>query len=106
MPDSCIGERRLSFVRATVWLAILTIVMASAPSARAVEAVNVPQDAAALDLTAAVERHRTDNDRLLVSAAPGPDGIVQRMDVRAREGNTNWAVFALTNTGNEQLERL
>ena len=82
---------------------MLAAVVIGASSARAVEAVNVPQDAAALDLTAAIERHRTDTDRLLVSAAPGPDGIVQRMDVRAREGNTNWAVFALTNTGNEQI---
>ena len=63
-------------------------------------------DAAAIDLTAAVERHRTDSDRILVSTAPGPDGIVQRMDVRAREGNTNWAVFALANSGNEQIDRL
>lgn len=63
-------------------------------------------DAAAIDLTAAVERHRTDSDRILVSTAPGTDGIVQRMDVRAREGNTNWAVFALANSGNEQIDRL
>jgi diguanylate cyclase (GGDEF)-like protein/PAS domain S-box-containing protein len=28
------------------------------------------------------------------------------MDVRAREGNTNWAVFALANSGDEQIERL
>ena len=62
--------------------------------------------ARAIDLTAAVERHRTEGDRLLVSAAPGPDGIVRRMDVRAREGNTNWAVFALANSGDEQIDRL
>ena len=37
---------------------------------------------------------------------PGPDGIIRRMDVRAREGNTNWAVFALANSGDEQIERL
>src|SRR5262249_58983734 len=47
-----------------------------------------------------------ETDRLLVSAAPGPDGIIRRMDVRAREGNANWAVFALANSGDEQLERL
>ena len=39
--------------------------------ARAVEAVNVPRDAPAIDLTAAVERSRTENDRIQVSAAPG-----------------------------------
>ena len=60
----------------------------------------MPQDAAALDLTAAVER-LTDTDRLLVSGRTWADGIVQRD--AAREGNTNWAVFALTTTGNEQL---
>jgi diguanylate cyclase (GGDEF)-like protein/PAS domain S-box-containing protein len=74
--------------------------------ARAVEAVSVRTDVPAIDLTDAVERQRTDGDRLLVSAAPGPDGIIRRMDVRAREGNTNWAVFALANTGDEQIERL
>ncbi len=81
------------------------IVVGLAP-ARAVEAVNVRTDAAAIDLTDAAERHRSDGDRILVSAAPGPDGIVRRMDVRARESNTNWAVFALANTGDEQIERL
>ena len=73
---------------------------------RAVEAINVRTDARAIDLTDAAERHRTEADRLLVSAAPGPDGIIRRMDVRAREGNTNWAVFALANPGDEQIERL
>src|SRR4029077_6106911 len=74
--------------------------------AAAVEAVNVQRNVAALDLTAAVERHRTETDRILVSTAPGPDGIVQRMDVRARAGNTTWAVFALANSGEDQIDRL
>src|SRR5439155_1304416 len=50
--------------------------------------------------------HIGDSDRILVSTAPGPDGIVQRMDVRARECNTNWAVFALANSGEDQIDRL
>jgi diguanylate cyclase (GGDEF)-like protein/PAS domain S-box-containing protein len=41
-----------------------------------------------------------------VSTAPGPDGIVRRIEVRAREGNNNWAVFALTNNSDEQIDRL
>src|SRR4051812_37445961 len=85
---------------------MLVVAFFGASIAHAVEAVNVRSDAAAIDLTAAVERHRTDSDRLLVSTAPGPDGIVQRMDVRAREGNTTWAVFALANSGEDQLDRL
>jgi diguanylate cyclase (GGDEF)-like protein/PAS domain S-box-containing protein len=76
------------------------------PAARAVEAVNVRLDAAAIDLTAATELQKTDGDRIQVSTAPGPDGIVRRIEVRAREGNNNWAVFALTNNSDEQIDRL
>ena len=87
-------------------VAALAILSGGLQPAAAVEAIGVRLDAAAIDLTAAVERHRTESDRILVSTAPGPDGIVQRMDVRAREGNLNWAVFALANSGNEQIDRL
>jgi len=76
------------------------------PAARAVEAVNVRLDAAAIDLTAATELQKTEGDRIQVSTAPGPDGIVRRIEVRAREGNSNWAVFALTNNSDEQIDRL
>ena len=76
------------------------------PAARAVEAVNVRLDAAAIDLTAATELQKTEGDRIQVSTAPGPDGIVRRIEVRARERNNNWAVFALTNNSDEQIDRL
>jgi len=95
----------LHLVRACVAAALTVLAVGLAP-ARAVEAINVRTDAQAIDLTDSAERHRTEADRLLVSAAPGPDGIIRRMDVRAREGNTNWAVFALANSGDEQIERL
>src|SRR5215472_9633263 len=85
---------------------MLTMLVVGLTPAHAVEAINVRTDAQAIDLTDSAERYRTDADRLLVSAAPGPDGIIRRMDVRAREGNTNWAVFALANSGDEQIERL
>jgi diguanylate cyclase (GGDEF)-like protein/PAS domain S-box-containing protein len=78
----------------------------AAQTARSVEAVNVRLDAAAIDLTAATELQKTDGDRTQVSTAPGPDGIVRRIEVRAREGNNNWAVFALTNNSDEQIDRL
>src|SRR6476620_1975967 len=86
--------------------AVLTVAAVGLSPARAVEAINVRTDAQAIDLTDSAERYRTEADRLLVSAAPGPDGIIRRMDVRAREGNTNWAVFARANSGDEQIERL
>ena len=72
----------------------------------AVEAVNVRSDVMAIDLTTVADRIKTETDRILVSAAPGADGIVRRMQQPAREGSTNWAVFALANTGDEQIDRL
>ncbi len=84
----------------------LACALAAVPQARAVEAVNVRLDAQAIDLTGATEVQKTDNDRIQVSTAPGPDSIVRRIEVRAREGSTNWAVFALTNNSDEQIDRL
>jgi len=83
----------------------LAAVLAAAP-ARAVEAVNVRLDTPAIDLTAATEMEKTQTDRVQVSTAPAPDGIVRRIEVRAREGGNNWAVFALTNTSDQQIDRL
>jgi diguanylate cyclase (GGDEF)-like protein/PAS domain S-box-containing protein len=74
--------------------------------ARAVEAVNVHSDAPAVDLTDAVEFQHTDGDRIQVSTAPAADGIIRRIEVRARAGGNNWAVFALANNGDEQIDRL
>ena len=92
---------RLAAVALALFVSLLTLSIA-----HAVEAVNVRLDAAAIDLTAATELQKTDGDRIQVSTAPGPDGIVRRIEVRAREGNTNWAVFALTNNSDEQIDRL
>ncbi len=86
-------------------LALAATLLAAQPS-RAVEAVSVRLGASAIDLTAATELQKTDGDRIQVSTAPGPDGIVRRIEVRAREANTNWAVFALTNNSDEQIDRL
>jgi diguanylate cyclase (GGDEF)-like protein/PAS domain S-box-containing protein len=97
-----------SILRRCAIAAALTLVialLAGAP-ARAVEAVNVRLDASAIDITAAAELQKTDSDRIQVSTAPGTDGIVRRIEVRAREHNNNWAVFALTNNSDEQIDRL
>ncbi|MFL5217711.1 MAG: PAS domain-containing protein, partial [Microvirga sp.] len=81
---------------------------ASAPPARAVEAVRVSPDVQAIDLTPAIERYRSDGDEIRISTAPGRDGIVRRIAVKARETGTrpDWIVFALTNDTDEQLDRL
>src|SRR5262245_4171775 len=36
----------------------------------------------------------------------GPDGIVRRIEVRGREAGNKWAVFALANSSDEQIDRL
>lgn len=76
--------------------------------ASALEAINVPLDIDALDLTRAVDRFVDVGDRIQVSTAPGPDGIVRRIEVRAREddGVGSWVVFALSNTSDEQVDRV
>jgi diguanylate cyclase (GGDEF)-like protein/PAS domain S-box-containing protein len=93
---------RAIFIGAFALMAMLPTGVA----AQTVEAVNVRVAAPAIDLTNAVVRQKTETDRIQVSTAPGPDSIVRRIEVRAREGGTNWAVFALTNNGDEQIDRL
>ncbi|HZC58186.1 MAG TPA: sensor domain-containing phosphodiesterase [Xanthobacteraceae bacterium] len=87
-------------------LAVVVAALFGASAAHAVDAVNVRTDAAAIDLTDAVEFQHTDSGRIQVSTAPGADGIIRRIEVRGREAGTNWAVFALANNGEEQIDRL
>ena len=94
------------YLRALLILFALALPFGTICPAGAVDAINVRVDAAAIDLTDAVERQRTDTDRIQVSTAAGADGIVRRIEVRAREASTNWAVFALANNGDEQVDRL
>jgi diguanylate cyclase (GGDEF)-like protein/PAS domain S-box-containing protein len=79
---------------------------ASVGAALAVDAVSVRSDSPAIDLTGILEFQKSDTDRIQVSTAPGTDGIVRRVEVRAREGGTNWVVFALANNTDDQLDRL
>src|ERR1700726_759714 len=111
-PAAGLGGQFLAFLRAARFcacgaLAIAALaIMTGVPAARAVEAVNVRTDAAAIDLTEAVDLQRTEGDRIQVSTAPGAEAIVRRIEVRAREAGKNWAVFALANNGDEQIDRL
>src|SRR5436190_1920643 len=82
------------------------MIVAAASPARAIDAVSVRSDAPAIDLTAVLDHQRSDADRIQVSTAPGTDGIVRRIEVRAREGGQNWVVFALANNTDDQLDRL
>ena len=93
-------------IRCYALLALSFLMLALSRPAHAVDAISVRTDAPAIDLTGVLEFQHSDTDRIQVSTAPGPDGIVRRIEVRAREGGKNWVVFALTNTTDEQIDRL
>ncbi|MGA0563368.1 putative bifunctional diguanylate cyclase/phosphodiesterase [Ancylobacter sp. VNQ12] len=92
--------------------ALLALVLASAfptSGARALEAVAIRLDALVVDLAPAIEKHDSDTDRIQVSTVPGADGIVRRIEVRSVAPGPNgskWAVFALANNTDEQVDRL
>ena len=95
----------MRFLRAALPAAVLIASLIGTP-ARAVDAVSVPIDKAAVDLGDWVERQTSDGDRIQVSTAMGVDGVVRKIEVRAREIGANWAVFALANPSDEQIDRL
>lgn len=92
--------------------ALVALLSASAlPSsgAMALEAVAIRLDALVVDLAPAIERHTSENDRIQVSTVPGSDGIVRRIEVRSvapGPDGSKWAVFALANNTDEQVDRL
>ncbi len=96
----------MGLLRAAPFAALLFAALFGASPGHAVEAVNVRTDVTAIDLTGVADLVKTETDTIQVSAAPGADGIVRRMQQPAREGSTNWAVFALANSGDEQIDRL
>ncbi|MBX9467467.1 MAG: sensor domain-containing phosphodiesterase [Rhizobium sp.] len=79
-----------------------------ASAALAVEPVKIARDDNALDLTATTEIYTNQGEAFQVSTAAGGDGIRRRIEVRssAPEHQGDWAVFALANVSEEQLERV
>ena len=89
-------------------LVLLFLALGAAGPVRALEPLSVSKDEAAIDLTNSVELHLRQSGSLKVSTAPDRDGIVRRIEVRPKlsEDVSNWAVFALSNDSNEQIDRL
>ncbi|MGQ4275270.1 EAL domain-containing protein [Terrihabitans sp. B22-R8] len=98
----------MRLVQAAICLLLLVCGLATAGhAASALEPIIVPPDRSAIDLTRVVSRFASDSDRVQVTTAPAADGIVRRIEVRGHvRGPTNWAVFALTNQSDEQIDRL
>jgi diguanylate cyclase (GGDEF)-like protein/PAS domain S-box-containing protein len=91
---------------AIVLAALVTICAIS--WAQAIEPIKISRDDVALDLSGAVQIYRDQGENFQVSTAPGPDGIVRRIEVEANDARStgDWAVFALANSTDEQLDRL
>jgi diguanylate cyclase (GGDEF)-like protein/PAS domain S-box-containing protein len=92
------------------WLAACAAlcVMLTASVSLAVEPVKIARDDNALDLTATTEIYTNQGEAFQVSTAAGADGIRRRIEVRSssEEHQGDWAVFALANVSEEQLERV
>ncbi|MHB2166982.1 putative bifunctional diguanylate cyclase/phosphodiesterase [Alsobacter sp. R-9] len=82
-------------------------VLLSAGPALALDPVAVKAEGGTIDLLRFVQRSRSDGDQIQISTAPGSDGIVRRIAIKAKEEGTrpDWIVFALRNESNEQLVR-
>ena len=98
----------MSFARLVAVLVLAAISAALPRSAAAVEAITVPLDGRTVDVTSRVDFLHEPDDRVQVQTAPGADGIVRRIEVRSQEGSggSDWAVFALANNGDTQIDRL
>ena len=95
----------MRFMRAALLAAAVITPLIGVP-AHAVEVVKVRPGMLVIDLRDAVEWHAGDGGRLAVSAAPDAGDIVRHLELRAHEAGASWAVFALANTSDEQIERL
>ncbi len=94
--------RRLASAFLALVFAVLTL------PAMAIEPIKISREDVALDLSRAVELYRNQGQNFQVSTAPGIDGIVRRIEVEALDERSSgdWAVFALANTTDRQLDRL
>ncbi|MFZ1813318.1 MAG: EAL domain-containing protein [Rhizobiaceae bacterium] len=98
------------FVNALLLVTCFVLLMGAGGfrAAYALDPVSVSRDEQAVDITNAVELYSQASDSLKISTAPDREGIVRRVEVRAKNPDvvTNWAVFALVNNTNEQIDRL
>lgn len=89
-----------------VVIALLALVPGT--PARAFEVLTVPEDVNAVKLTGVVDVTPGQDGRVQLSTAAGPDGIIRRIEVLAQDPATNpsFALFALRNESEVQIERL
>ncbi|MDO1581330.1 EAL domain-containing protein [Rhizobium oryzicola] len=94
--------------RVLTFVLLLTSGLSLAGSASAAEPVKISRDDTALNLTGTTDIYTNQGEAFQVSTAAGADGIRRRIEVRASSPGHqgDWAVFALANVSEEQLERV
>jgi diguanylate cyclase (GGDEF)-like protein/PAS domain S-box-containing protein len=88
---------------------VLLLCGATGQAAAQLREVIVPRDAAVIDLLGAAQRFPATEEALSVQTAPDREGIIRRIEVRARDPDSRpagWLAFALRNETTEQMERL
>ncbi|OOL18778.1 sensor domain-containing phosphodiesterase [Ochrobactrum sp. P6BS-III] len=88
---------------------MIVLLAFSTVHASAVEPIKISKDDTALDLSRAVELLRNKGESVQVSTAPGPDGIVRRIEVQADQNSNasgDWAAFSIANPTDQQIDRL
>ncbi len=97
----------MRFIRFLAAVLVIGAALASSPAV-ALDPVSVTEADKAIDLLPATQLYSAQGDRLTVQTAPGADGIVRRIEVRAREegASPSWIVFALANTSDAQIDRI
>jgi diguanylate cyclase (GGDEF)-like protein len=91
-----------------LFIAIVAVLSFGLAGAHAAEPVKISRDDTALDLTATTDIYTNQGEAFQVSTAAGADGIRRRIEVRSSSPGHqgDWAVFALSNVSDEQLERV
>lgn len=86
----------------------IMIALSGTLSARAFEVINVPDTVNAINLSSGIDIVPGKDGKVQLSTAPGPDGLIRRIEVLAADPSTNpdWALFALSNDGDSQMQRL
>lgn len=101
-----IAQPVMKFVIHLAALALFAVLTTSV--ARAFEVISVPDNVNAVNLTDGIDVLPGEGGKIQLSTAPGADGIIRRIEVLAADPNTNpnWAVFALSNDTDVQIQRL
>jgi diguanylate cyclase (GGDEF)-like protein len=86
----------------------LVFAVAAALPAAAFEVITAPEDVNAVNLTGVVDIVDGENGKVQLSTAAGEDGIIRRIEVLATDAASNpkFALFALKNDSDVQMERL